>query len=204
MKLISLGIAVLAMISFASPSSAGSLGNLANVNIRNCTWCHGPSAQGYAPAPRLAGQRLRYLENQLAGFSRHKRDNPFSKLYMWHAAANVSPEAARYLADYFSTLHPKAADDGKKELVAAGRRIFQDGVPSSNIVACAACHGPKAQGVRQIPRLGGLGYYYLRRRLEQWHDGYDRFAGHPMPDVTRRLSADQIAELASYLSFLKE
>jgi len=201
MKQLQLGIAILVVISFAAPASAGELGN---VNTRNCTWCHGASAQGYAPAPRLAGQRRQYIENQLWRFIERRRDNPFSKLYMWHAAANVSSQAVRYLADYFSTLHPKAADDGNKQLVAKGRTIFQDGVPSSNIVACAACHGPQAQGIRQIPRLGGLAYSYLRRRLWQWHVGYDRSAGHPMPDVTSRLSAKQIAALASYLSFIKE
>ena len=26
-------------------------------NVRNCTWCHGTSAQGYVVTPRLAGQR---------------------------------------------------------------------------------------------------------------------------------------------------
>ena len=34
--------------------------------VRNCTWCHGTSAQGYSKAPRLAGQRADYLVNQLA------------------------------------------------------------------------------------------------------------------------------------------
>ena len=32
--------------------------------VRNCTWCHGTSAQGYSKAPRLAGQRVDYLVNQ--------------------------------------------------------------------------------------------------------------------------------------------
>ncbi len=201
MKQVQLGAMILIAVSLAAPSWAGEWGN---VNTRNCTWCHGSSAQGYLPAPRLAGQRRLYIENQLAGFEKQKRDNPFSKLYMWHAAANVNLQAVRHLADYFARLQPKAADDGNKSLVAAGQRIFQDGVPSSNIVACAACHGPQAQGVRQIPRIGGLSYTYLRRRLKQWHDGYDRFAGHPMPDVTRRLSAAQIAGLASYVSFIKK
>jgi cytochrome c553 len=201
MKQLQLGIAILVVISFAAPAVAGQFGN---VNTRNCTWCHGASAQGYAPAPRLAGQRRQYTENQLWSFIEHRRDNPFSKLYMWHAAANVSPQAVRYLANYFSRLRPKAADDGNKELVAAGRTIFQDGVPSSNIVACAAFQCPQAQGVREIPRLGGLAYAYLQRRLEQWHEGYDKPARHPMPDVARRLSARQVAALASYLSFIKE
>jgi cytochrome c553 len=201
MKYRSLKIALLLIVCSTAPSLAGELGN---VNTRNCTWCHGPSAQGYAPAPRLAGQRRLYLENQLWGFIEQKRNNPFSELYMWHAAANLGPQGVRYLAVYFSSLYPKAADDGNKALVATGRKIFQEGLPASNIVACVACHGPQAQGVREIPRLSGLSYTYLRRRLEQWQDGYDKHARHPMPDVAGRLSAKQIAELASYLSYLKK
>lgn len=201
MKHIGLGLTVLFSISFAATASAGQLGN---VNTRNCTWCHEVSAQGYDPAPRLAGQRYRYLENQLRRFVRRERNNPFSQLYMWNAARNLNRRERRYLADYFSRLHPKPADNGQKNLVAEGRRIFHQGIPSSNIVACMACHGPRAQGARQIPRLGGLSYYYIKRRLWQWHIGYDHTAGHPMPDVAHRLSAPEIAALASYLSYVKE
>ena len=89
--------------------------------VKNCTWCHGTSAQGYTPAPRLAGQRSQYLENQLAGFRTHARDNPLSQQYMWGAVANLNAQSARDLATYFSTLPPKAASDGDMEPVAAGR-----------------------------------------------------------------------------------
>ena len=41
--------------------------------VRNCTWCHGGSAQGYSPAPRLAGQRAPYIFQQLASFVHHTR-----------------------------------------------------------------------------------------------------------------------------------
>jgi cytochrome c553 len=122
---------------------------------------------------------------------------------MWHAAANIGPQGVPYLANYFSRLRPRAADDGNKTLVAAGRAIYEEGLPGSNIVACIACHGPQAQGVREIPRLGGLAYDYLQRRLEQWQEGFDKSARHPMPHVASRLSSDQIAALASYLSFIK-
>ncbi len=188
------------IIACSAPSFAG---ELVNVNVRNCTWCHGPSAQGYAPAPRLAGQRPQYIVNQLRSYRAHRRDNPFSKMYMWPAAANVGPEAARYLANYLSTLSPKAANDGNRKLVAMGSAIYQEGVPESNIAACVACHGPRAQGIREIPRLGGLGYAYLQKRLEQWHDGFDAAAMHPMPHVGSALSPDQIDALASYLSFMQ-
>lgn len=171
--------------------------------VRNCTWCHGTLAQGYTPAPQLAGQRPQYVENQIAAFRTHARDNPLSRQYMWNAVENLDAGAARDLAAYFSTLPPKAAGDGKRELVAAGLTIYQDGMPDLNVAACVVCHGPNAEGVRQIPRLGGLAYSYLKRRLEQWAEGYHTAAGPPMPNIAGKLSANQIDALASYLSFVK-
>ena len=200
MKRITLKIAVLAVISSVAPAWAGGFGT---VDVRNCTWCHGPSAQGYAPAPRLAGQRYRYIVNQLGNYHARTRDNPFSRLYMWPAAANLSPGAAHDLADYFSSLPPKAAGDGNPALVAMGRAIYQGGVPASNVAACAACHGPRAQGIGEIPRLGGLSFSYVQSRLEQWRAGYDAGARHPMPHVASRLTPPEIAALASYLSFVR-
>jgi cytochrome c553 len=192
--------ALLAIIFFASCPLAAHAENLA---IRNCTWCHGASAQGYTPAPRLAGQRSGYIENQLMSFRGHRRDTPFSRLYMWGAAANLSPQAMRDLASYFSALSPQAADDGRGELVASGRTIYEQGIPDSNIVACVACHGPNAEGIREIPRLGGMAYTYLKRRLEQWGEGYNAAVGPPMPHIASNLSPNQIEALASYLSFVK-
>jgi hypothetical protein len=43
----------------------------------------------------------------------------------------------------------------------------------------------------------------LKRRLEQWAEGYHAAAGPPMPDIASKLSPDQIEALASYLSFVK-
>jgi len=169
--------------------------------VRNCTWCHGSSAQGFSVAPRLAGQRIDYLVNQLRSLAAHKRDDFLATKYMWNATANLDPLTARDLAAYFSALPPVAAKNGDSELVAAGRSIFENGVPDENIVACQACHGPEGQGVREIPRLGGLSYSYLKERLEQWSQGYDASAA-PMPKVAKSLSPDQIAALASFLSFV--
>jgi len=172
-------------------------------DVKNCTWCHGTSGQGVATAPRLAGQRHQYIEKQLAGFHQHTRDNPFSRQFMWGAVAALTPRSARELADYFSTLPPKAADDGDPALVASGRTIYELGIPDSNVVSCLVCHGPNAEGVRDIPRLGGLAYSYLKRRLTQWGEGYHAAGSYPMPRVARSLSAGEADALASYLSFIK-
>ena len=171
--------------------------------VRNCTWCHGSSAEGYTPAPRLAGQRPLYLQEQIANFKAHTRDNPASTQYMWGAAAYLDPRTAYDLAAYFAALPPIPAADGRADLVALGESIYQRGMPEENIVACVACHGPNAQGVAAIPRLGGLAYTYLKRRMKEWAIGYHATARHPMPSVARKLSSAQIDALASYLSFVR-
>jgi cytochrome c553 len=171
--------------------------------VRNCIWCHGTSAQGYYNAPRLAGQRADYLVNQLQAFATHRRDEFLSIKYMWNAAAHLDPLTLQNLAAYFSALPPEAAKDGDSALAAEGKIIFEDGLPNENIAACQACHGPEAQGVREIPRLGGLSYRYLKRRLEEWSQGQDA-SGTPMPKVARSLSPNQIAAVASYLSFVED
>jgi cytochrome c553 len=200
MKRMRLEIAIMAFICLAISALPG---HAESPTVRNCTWCHGGAAQGYTPAPRLAGQRYQYLENQLADFHARRRDNPQSKQYMWGATANLSAQSARNLAMYFSTLPSKAANDGDAERATIGRTIYQEGMPDSNIVACVVCHGPNAEGVGPIPRLAGLASSYLKRRLEQWGEGYHAAAGPPMPDIAGKLSPDQVEALASYLSFVK-
>ena len=55
----------------------------------------------------------------------------------------------------------------------------------------------------EIPRLGGLSYFYLKRRLAQWGEGYHAAAAPPMPRIASKLSPDAIEALASYLSFVQ-
>jgi cytochrome c553 len=200
MKVIRSSLAIL-VIGFAGVFPC--VGHAESLAIRNCTWCHGVSGHGYSPAPGLAGQRPQYIQNQLKNFREHTRDNPYSQLYMWGAAGNLSFGRAHYLANYFSTLSPKAANDGYRELESKGKTIYQLGMPDSNTAACVVCHGPNAEGTGEIPRLGGLAYAYLKRRLEQWGQGYHTTAKLPMPGIARKLSANQIDALASYLSFVK-
>jgi cytochrome c553 len=194
-------LVILAIVYSPVPSWAGS--SIAAASVRNCTWCHGTGAQGYTVAPRLAGQRSLYIEAQLRGYAAHIRDNPLSKQYMWGAAANLRSDAVRDLADYFASLPPKTAHDGIRALVEKGQTIYLQGIPEANIVACLACHGPAGQGVREIPRLGGMSYFYLKRRLEEWGQGYHSAPASPMPLVASTLGPDEIEALASYLSFVR-
>jgi cytochrome c553 len=199
-KRIAVMVMVMACVVVAGPCLAG---GGQSASVRNCTWCHGTPAQGFMVAPRLAGQRRQYIEEQLQSFYQHTRDDPLAQQYMWSAVAALRPDAARDLATYFSLLPAQAANDGHGDAVAAGRKIFMEGIPEANIVSCYACHGPDAEGVREIPRLGGLSYTYLKRRLQQWSQGYHSSSGSPMPMVASTLGPDEVEALASYLSFVK-
>jgi hypothetical protein len=71
-KIVALAVLLLIASAFASHAESAM--------VRNCTWCHGGSAQGYSPAPRLAGQRPTYIEQQLVSLhttraTRHFRSN---------------------------------------------------------------------------------------------------------------------------------
>ena len=198
MKGIALKSALLAFFVSVVPARAGDFGE-----PRNCTWCHGTSAQGYTIAPRLAGQRPQYIVSQLQSFHQHIRDNPLSRQYMWSATTALGSRAEQDLALYFAAIPPKPANDGNRSFAARGRAIYMEGIPEANIVACYACHGPNAEGIRDIPRLGGLSRFYLKARLEQWGQGYHSTPGSPMPLVARTLNPDEVEALTSYLSFIR-
>jgi len=87
-------------------------------------------------------------------------------------------------------LAPASAQD-----VSFGDRLFHDKAD------CQFCHGPEAQGIGKFPRLGGQSYYFLKRRLENWNEGYETIAPH-MPGIAALLKPDEIEAVASYLSFV--
>jgi len=62
-------------------------------------------------------------------------------------------------------------------------------------VSCYACHGPDAEGVRDIPPLGGLAYFNWQGRLEQWGHGYHSGKEFPMLIVASKLGSGEIEAL---------
>src|SRR5580693_2401454 len=77
-----LSLAVLLMASVGQADAGGQHVHAAaslESKFDYCTTCHGPSAQGfrgYYTMPRLAGQQVQYIENQLLAFLEQRRHNP--------------------------------------------------------------------------------------------------------------------------------
>src|SRR6202051_3551750 len=104
--------------------------------IAYCKTCHGVSGQGCRgsfPMPRLAGPQPEYLENQLQAFIDRRRTNPV----MFNVAHVLSPAMLKGLSEHFRNLNPKPLGGASKELVAAGKKIYEDGVPSAEVPPCA-------------------------------------------------------------------
>src|ERR1700686_2845697 len=128
-----------------------------------CKTCHGLTGQGFRgafPMPRLAGQQPEYLENQLQAFIERRRTNPV----MFNVAPVLSPSMLKALSTYFKDLDPKPLGGAPKELVAAGRKIYEEGVPSAEVPPCATCHGPEAKGADAFPRLAGQLNDYVAKK----------------------------------------
>src|ERR1700675_1811434 len=110
----------------AEGEHAASRGSV-QAKLSYCKDCHGPSAQGfrgYFPIPRLAGQQTEYLENQLRAFVEHRRTNNV----MFNVAHALSPSMISALAANFRSLDPPPVGGAPRQLVAEGKRIFEDGV----------------------------------------------------------------------------
>ena len=175
--------------------------------IEYCKTCHGLAGQGFrgaVPMPRLAGQQPEYLENQLRAFVERRRTNP----YMFNVAHALSPTMLTALTTQFSQLNPKPLGGAPKDLVAAGRKIYEEGIPDSNVPPCSSCHGPEAKGDAQFPSLAGQLHDYIFRKLVNWSNERGQDPANPdtsaiMEPIAHSLNESQIAAVAAYLSYLE-
>lgn len=167
-----------------------------------CEVCHGVSAQGfngYYPIPRLAGQQIAYIENELQGFVEHKRTNNI----MFNVGHVLSPAMIRALATDFHDLNPKPLGGGPKDMASGGEKIFQQGLPDAGVPPCASCHGAEAKGNDQFPRLAGQLYPYLVGQLTNWANERGETNSNVMAPIAHNLTPPQVKAVAAYLSNLE-
>jgi cytochrome c553 len=175
--------------------------------VAYCKTCHGVSAQGFRgafPMPRLAGQQPEYLQNQLRAFIERRRTNPV----MFNVAHVLSPPMLTALATHFKDLNPKPLGGAPKELVAAGKKIYEEGVPNADVPPCASCHGPEAKGADAFPRLAGQLNDYIVRRLTNWEKERGQDKDKPdtsaiMQPIAHELTEAQVRAVAAYVSNLE-
>jgi len=184
-----------------APARAGGL----EAKLEYCKTCHGLSGQGYLgyfPMPRLAGQQPEYIEAQLRAFIERRRSNPV----MQNVAHVLSPSMITALGNHFHHLNPPPFGGGPRGLIATGKRIYEEGVPETNVPACSACHGADGHGQNEIPRLAGQVYPYMVGQLTGWKQSRGQGTAVDtsaiMAPTAHNMSRSQIEAVAAYVSYL--
>jgi cytochrome c553 len=203
-----------AVIAFAL-SGAASAKDADKVSARElqaklayCENCHGASAQGfhgYYPIPRLAGQQPEYMKNQLEAFVEHRRTNNI----MFNVAHELSPAMLDALTERFQNLDPKPlTTPAAEDLIAAGKKIYDEGIANSDVPPCAGCHGSEAKGDSQFPRLAGQLSDYVVNKLTNWAKERGQNPANPdasaiMAPIAHSLNQQQIKAVAAYLNHVE-
>lgn len=166
-----------------------------------CSTCHGIDGNSTSPAiPRLAGQQAGYLTNQLNNFRAQQRTDPAGSQNMWGLSRHLTDEQIAGMADYYSKQKPPQSNASAADpaLLAAGKEIFEKGIPEQNVIACSACHGPKAQGIEAFPRLANQHADYIVKQLNVFQNTQGR-PGTPMEAISHPLTGGNKEAIAAYL-----
>jgi cytochrome c553 len=189
---------VLAACNSAPPPSDDSI---VQGTVHVCSSCHGFAGRSISPTfPRLAGQQHDYLVNQLQAFRDHTRADPHAHTYMWGMAAKLSDATIDGVATYYSSQAPVAGSPGDPTLSAAGKKIFDDGIPEHDVPACSSCHGDKGEGADNIPRLAGQHVGYIEEQLTNFASMAR--ANEIMHENSKNLTPEEIRQVAAFFGSL--
>jgi cytochrome c553 len=173
-----------------------------------CAACHAADGNSVAAAnPKIAGQFAEYLHKQLLDFKPQSGKKPArDSAIMTPLVANLSDDDMKSLAAFYAgqKLRPAAAVD--KELALLGQKIWRGGIASSNVPACAGCHGPAGAGMpAQYPRLSGQFAEYTAAQLKAFREGARaNDANGIMRGVAARMTEREIQAVAQYAAGLRE
>jgi cytochrome c553 len=186
-----------------------------------CAACHGDAGQGGKKGeyPRLAGQHVEYLMDQLKKFKERKRTN--LPMFPYTEERELPDEDLVHIAAYLASIkldtdYPvfKDTDDALTRLLAmekvlniprsegdvdAGAKLYKN--------ECASCHGIKGMGKRTTPMLAGQYTVYLKRQVDKFVKGeriHDEEAKDKSKDVLNVLKPEEIRDILAFLTTLDD
>jgi cytochrome c553 len=177
------------MLGLLATSSA------ASADYGYCTVCHGTDGNGNFAirAPKIAGIEPWYLKRQFRHFraglrGTHESDAP--GMEMRPVAEQMDDATIDAVADYVRTLEARQPPRTVSGNVNQGRKLYD---------ACAACHGARAEGNRELeaPALAGQSDWYLVTQLERFKSGTSGYSPQDMHGAQMRAAVGVLANRAA-------
>ena len=194
-------VALAAVLLAGAPAVAAENSAALDLIRRQCSTCHGPKGISVSSTfPNLAAQTPQYLDAELKAFRDRSRADPHAQAFMWGMAAQLTDDTIKQIAAYFAEQPPAPGERADPSEVAAGKKIFNEGIEKQDVPACVGCHGDQAQGNEAFPRLAGQRRGYLEKQLEAF--ATELRANEIMHENSKKLTARQISDVAAYLSSL--
>jgi cytochrome c553 len=199
MKWLAIGLTVVVVALTTAFGHAAAQSVAVDLIRRECSTCHGAGGISVsATFPNLAGQQAPYLEAQLKAFRDRSRADPHAQAFMWGMAAQLTDSTIADIAAYFAAQPPAKGTPAGPAEVAAGQKIFEEGIAAQQVPPCQSCHMKNAEGNAVFPRLAGQHRGYLEKQLEVFATGLR--ANPIMHENAKNLSALQISQVAAFLS----
>jgi cytochrome c553 len=209
-------LAFLAVL-FVSPVDAADVDKGKEIN-GTCAACHGEFGQGGKKGeyPRIAGQRVKYLENQLKSFRARTRLN--IPMFPYTQERELSDDDIKDVAAYLAGIElptrmpnfvgnedaltrllmvdkvmiiPRAEGD-----IENGGKIYQK--------QCVACHAKTGKGRGMFPMLVGQYTSYLKRQVGLYLKGDRPHDEEGVVGVLNGLKPAEIQDILAYLTALQE
>lgn len=203
--------AVAVALSFSPAVFAAGNAEAGATKAATCLACHGVGGNSSNPEwPSLAGQNAAYITEQLGMFRKTHRQNEL----MAPMAMILTDEDVLDIAAYYASLTPTGLETDAGDWK-AGEVLYKAGDRNRNIPACKACHGPVGRGNpgAGYPQVRAQHAVYTVKQLNAYAaeqrytdlEGKPQKSrnGHMMVTIAKRLSAEDMQNLASYVQGMR-
>ncbi|WP_018867702.1 MULTISPECIES: cytochrome c [unclassified Thioalkalivibrio] len=167
-----------------------------------CAACHQADGNSVNPEwPKLAGQHAKYTVKQLQDYKSERRENSL----MLGQVANLDEQDMRDLAAFYAE-QEISAGTADESVVERGEQIYRGGIPSQNVAACIACHGPNGNGNPEamFPAVASQHAQYSADQLRYFRSGERaNDNGRMMRNVVRNMSDEDIEAVSQYMAGLQ-
>ena len=183
-----------------------------------CAACHGDQGAGGKKGeyPRIAGQRVAYIENQLKSFRSRTRVN--IPMYPYTQERELSDEDIKDISAYLagielSTKMPtfKGTEDALTRLQMVDRVMIipraEGNLDRGQAIyqkQCASCHGKTGRGRGMFPMLVGQYTNYLKRQVDLYLKGDRPHDEEGTVGVLNGLKEQDVQDILAYLTSIQE